>query len=122
MTVVSQKRDFVFDFDSHVIAQRGEYVYLHIDGRDVEIGKYESHERAQEVLKEMIEKNVIEVAYYMPEVKKMDIIKAIISTLDFLMIALFLSFAITERENKAQTVEFTSLSLLIGSNILLMWS
>ena len=68
MTVVSQKRDFVFDFDSHVIAQRGEYVYLHIDGRDVEIGKYESHERAQEVLKEMIEMNVIEVAYYMPEV------------------------------------------------------
>ena len=68
MTVVSQKRDFVFDFDSHVIAQRGEYIYLHIDGRDGEIGKYGSHERAQEVLKEMIEKNVIEVAYYMPEV------------------------------------------------------
>lgn len=68
MTVISQKRDFVFDFDSHVIAQRDEYIYLHIDGRDVEIGKYESHERAQEVLKEMIEKNVIEVAYYMPEV------------------------------------------------------
>ena len=68
MTVASQKRDFVFDFDSHVIAQRGECIYLHIDGRDVEIGKYESHERAQEVLKEMIEMNVIEVAYYMPEV------------------------------------------------------
>ena len=51
----------------------------------------------------------------------MDIIKAIISTLDFLLIALFLSFAITERENKAQTVGFTSLSLLIGSNILLLW-
>ena len=68
MTVVSQKRDFVFDFDSHVIAQRGEYIYIRIDGRDVEIGKYDSHERAQEVLKEMIEMNVIEVAYYMPEV------------------------------------------------------
>ena len=68
VTVVSQKRDFVFDFDSNVIAQRGEYIYLHIDGRDVKIGKYESHERAQEVLKEMIEMNVIEVAYYMPEV------------------------------------------------------
>lgn len=51
----------------------------------------------------------------------MEIIKAIISTLDFLLIALFLSFAITERENKAQTVGFTSLSLLIGSNILLLW-
>ena len=51
----------------------------------------------------------------------MEIIKAIISTLDFLLIALFLRFAITERENKAQTVGFTSLSLLIGSNILLLW-
>lgn len=51
----------------------------------------------------------------------MDIIKAIISTLDFLLIVLFLSFAITERENKAQTVGFTSLSLLIGSNIFLLW-
>ena len=68
MTVISQKRDFVFDFDSHVIVQRVEYIYLHIDGRDVEIGKYKSQERAQEVLKEMIEMNVIEVAYYMPEV------------------------------------------------------
>ena len=68
VTVISQKRDFVFDFVSHVIAQRGEYIYLHIDGRDVEIGKYKSHERAQEVLKEIIEKNVLEVAYYMQEV------------------------------------------------------
>lgn len=68
MTVISQKKDFAFNFDSNVIAQRGEYIYLHIDGRDVEIGKYESQESAQEVLKEMIEKNVIEVAYYMPEV------------------------------------------------------
>ena len=51
----------------------------------------------------------------------MEIIKAIISTLDFLLIALFLSFARTERENTAHTVGFTSLSLLIGSNILLLW-
>lgn len=68
MTVVSQKKDLVFDFDSNILAQRDEYIYLHIDGRDVEIGKYESQERAQEVLREMIDKNVIEVAYYMPEV------------------------------------------------------
>lgn len=68
MTVVSQKRDFAFELDSHVIAQRDEYIYIHLDGRDIEIGKYKSHERAQEVLKEMIENNVIEVAYYMPEV------------------------------------------------------
>lgn len=68
MTVISQKRDLAFELDSHVIAQRDEYIYLHIDGRDVEIGKYKSHERTQEVLKDMIEKNVIEVAYYMPEV------------------------------------------------------
>ena len=58
MTVISQKRDFVLDFDSHVIAQRGEYIYHHIDGRDVEIGKSETNERAQDVLKEMIEMNV----------------------------------------------------------------
>ena len=68
MTVASQKKDFVFDFDSHVIAQRGEYIYLHIDGRDVEIGKYKSQERANRVFIEMIEMNVLEVTYYMPEV------------------------------------------------------
>lgn len=68
MTVISQKRDLAFDFDSQVIAQRDEYIYLHIDGRDIEIGKYKSQERANQVFIEMIEKNVIEVAYYMPEV------------------------------------------------------
>lgn len=68
MTVVSQKRDLAFDFGSHVIAQRDEYIYLHIDGRDVEIGKYKSQERANQVFIEMIESNVLEVAYYMPEV------------------------------------------------------
>lgn len=68
MTVVSQKRDLAFELDSHVIAQRDEYIYLHIDGRDVEIGKYKSRERANQVFIEMIEMNVLEVAYYMPEV------------------------------------------------------
>nr|DAG34867.1 MAG TPA: hypothetical protein [Caudoviricetes sp.] len=67
MTVISQKRDLAFELDSHVIAQRDEYIYLHIDGRDVEIGKYESQERANKVFIEMIEMNVLEVAYYMPE-------------------------------------------------------
>ena len=51
----------------------------------------------------------------------MDIIKAIISTLDFLLIVLFLSFAIDGKENKTQVIGFISLSLLIGSNILLLW-
>lgn len=68
MTVISQKRDLAFELDSHVIAQRDEYIYLHIDGRDIEIGKYESQERANQVFIEMIEMNVLEVAYYMPEV------------------------------------------------------
>lgn len=68
MTVVSQKRDLAFELDSHVIAQRDEYIYLHIDSRDVEIGKYKSQERANQVFIEMIEMNVLEVAYYMPEV------------------------------------------------------
>ena len=67
MTVVSQKRDLAFELDSHVIAQRDEYIYLHIDGRDAEIGKYESQERANQVFIEMIESNVTEVIYYMPE-------------------------------------------------------
>lgn len=52
----------------------------------------------------------------------MNIIKAILSTLDFLLIVLFLSFAITERENKTVKMWFSSFSLLIGSNILLLWS
>lgn len=68
MKVISQKRDLAFELDSHVIAQRDEYIYLHIDGRDVGIGKYESQERANKVFIEMIEMNVLEVAYYMPEV------------------------------------------------------
>ncbi len=68
MTVVSQKRDLAFELDSHVVAQRDEYIYLHIDGRDVEIGKYDSQERANQVFIEMIAMNVLEVAYYMPEV------------------------------------------------------
>lgn len=68
MTVVSQKRDLAFELDSHVIAQRDEYIYLRIDGRDIEIGKYKSQERANQVFIEMIEMNVLEAAYYMPEV------------------------------------------------------
>lgn len=67
MTVISQKRDLAFEFDSHVIAQRDEYIYLHIDGRDIEIGKYKSKKLAKQVFIEMIEMNVTEVIYYMPE-------------------------------------------------------
>ncbi len=52
----------------------------------------------------------------------MDIIKAILSTFDFLLIVLFLSFAIEGKEDKTQVIGFISLSLLIGSNIFLMWS
>ena len=51
----------------------------------------------------------------------MDIIKAIISTLDFLLIVLFLSLAIAGKEDKTQVIGFISLSLLIGSNIFLLW-
>ena len=68
MTVVSQKKDLVFDFDSNILTQRDEYIYIHIDKKDVEIGRYKSQKRAQEVLTEMIEKNFIELVYYMPEV------------------------------------------------------
>ena len=51
----------------------------------------------------------------------MDIIKAIISTLDFLLIALFLSFAIAGKEDKTQAIGFISLSLLSVSNIFFLW-
>ena len=51
----------------------------------------------------------------------MDIIKAIISTVDFLLIVLFLSFAIAGKGDKTQVIGFISLSLLIGSNIFLLW-
>lgn len=67
MTVVSQKKDLAFDFDSNIFAQRDEYIYIHLDGRDIEIGKYKSQERAKQVFVEMIESNVTEVIYYMPE-------------------------------------------------------
>lgn len=67
MTVVSQKKDLAFDFDSNIFAQRDEYIYIHLDGRDIEIGKYKSQKRAKQVFIEMIELNVTEVIYYMPE-------------------------------------------------------
>lgn len=51
----------------------------------------------------------------------MNIIKAILSTFDFLLIVMFLSFAIAEKENKTLKMWFSSFSLLIGSNILLLW-
>lgn len=68
MTVVSQKKDLAFDFDSNIFAQRDEYIYIHLDGRDIEIGKYKSQKHAKQVFIEMIEMNVTEVIYYMPEV------------------------------------------------------
>lgn len=67
MTVVSQKKDLAFDFDSNIFAQRDEYIYIHLDGRDIEIGKYKSQKRAKQVFIEMIELNVTEVIYYMSE-------------------------------------------------------
>ena len=51
----------------------------------------------------------------------MNIIKAILSTIDFLLIVIFLSVAIAEKEDKSVKMVFSSLSLLIGSNILLLW-
>ena len=67
MTVVSQKKDLAFDFDSNIFTQRDEYIYIHLDGRDIEIGKYKSQKRAKQVFIEMIELNVTEVIYYMSE-------------------------------------------------------
>ena len=56
MRVVSQKKDLSFDFDQSVLSQRDECIYTRLDGRDVLIAKYGTHDRAAKVFKEMHEK------------------------------------------------------------------
>ena len=51
----------------------------------------------------------------------MNIIKAILSTFDFLLIVMFLGFSIAEKEDKTLKMWFYSFMLIIGSNILLLW-
>ena len=55
MRVVSQNRDFSFDFDHTVFWTRDNVIYAHIGDsmRDKVIGKYESSSRASEVFEDM---------------------------------------------------------------------
>ena len=43
MRVVSQNRDFSFDFDRTVFWMQDEYVYARIDSNDQAIGKYDNN-------------------------------------------------------------------------------
>lgn len=55
MRVVSQNRDFSFDFDHTVFWTQDNVIYAHIGDsmRDKVIGKYESSSRAAEVFEDM---------------------------------------------------------------------
>lgn len=71
MRVVSQKKDLSFDFDRSVLSQRDECIYTRLNGRDVLIAKYESHDCAAEVFKDMHEKYQRQLGlnvFYLPEV------------------------------------------------------
>lgn len=70
MRVVSQKKDLSFDFARSVLSQRDECIYTRLDGRDVLIAKYESHDRAAKVFEEMHEKYQRQLGlnvFYLPE-------------------------------------------------------
>lgn len=67
MRVVSQNRDFSFNFDSTVVLQQYNIIYARIGKDNISIGQYESDERAAEVFKE-IHRLIGEInLYYMPE-------------------------------------------------------
>ena len=53
MRVVSQKRDFSFDFDRNVFCKQNDIIYAKIGSESTVIGKYESKERAAEVFEDM---------------------------------------------------------------------
>ena len=69
MRVVSQKKDLSFDFDRSVLSQRDECIYTRVDGRDMLIAKYGSHDRAAKVFEEMHTGSAsFQAVYYLPEV------------------------------------------------------
>lgn len=53
MRVVSQSRNFSFDFDSTVFWRQHDVVYAKIGAESIAIGKYGSDERAAEVFEDM---------------------------------------------------------------------
>lgn len=125
MRVVSQKKDLSFDFDRSALSQRDECIYIRLDGRDALIAKYESHDRAAEVFKEMHEKYQRQLGlniFYLPEAQDMTIIKTIISTLDFLFMAMCVIQAFADKDNKPEFKTFILIALLVAANIFTMWS
>lgn len=67
MRVVSQNRDFSFNFDNTVFWKQYNIIYVRIGKENIPIGQYESDERATEVFKE-IHRLIGEInLYYMPK-------------------------------------------------------
>ena len=53
MRVISQSRNFSFDFDQTVFWRQSDVIYAKIGGESIAIGKYKSDERAAEVFEDM---------------------------------------------------------------------
>lgn len=53
MRVVSQKRDFSFDFDQTVFWKQNDIIYAKIGSESTVIGKYDSKERTADVFEDM---------------------------------------------------------------------
>ena len=67
MRVVSQNRDFSFNFDNTVFGKQYNIIYARIGKENIPLGQDESDERATEVFKE-IHRLIGEInLYYMPE-------------------------------------------------------
>ena len=69
MRVVSQSRNFSFDFDRTVFWRQSDVIYAKIWGESIAIGKYQSDERAAEVFDDMHTHYLtVEISvYHMPE-------------------------------------------------------
>ena len=53
MRVISQSRNFSFDFDRTVFWRQSDVIYAKIGGESIAIGKYQSDERAAEVFEDL---------------------------------------------------------------------
>ena len=53
MRVISQSRNFSFDFDRTVFWRQSDVIYAKIGSESIAIGKYQSDERAAEVFEDM---------------------------------------------------------------------
>ena len=53
MRLISQRKNFSFDFDRTVFWRQSDVIYAKIGGESIAIGKYQSDERAAEVFEDM---------------------------------------------------------------------